>query len=226
MASDSINSDLIFKNFFENMDLPAAIYKVVNNGQEFLVEKVNKRGEKSVIIKLNDILVDQQDGTGNISENNQLDINLFKKVWSTGETMKIPLIYKDELNNLYSFELNIFKLESYYIATVLSEKSSSIIAEDKKLESYDYLNKLNEHAVLEISQKTGELKKSENKYQRILENAYDLFFVINTMLEIEYVNESISKKLLGYTKNDCLDKKLLDFIHASDIYHLYLPLLI
>jgi hypothetical protein len=39
MASDSINSDLIFKNFFENMDLPAAIYKVVNNGQEFLVEK-------------------------------------------------------------------------------------------------------------------------------------------------------------------------------------------
>jgi PAS domain S-box-containing protein len=213
MASESVNSDLIFKIFFENMDLPAAICKVVNNGQEFLIEKVNKRGEKSVILNLDDILVDTQDHIGDFSENNQLDINLLKKVWKTGEAMKIPLIFKDGLNNLYSFESNIFKLDSYYIAIVFSENTSRIIAEDKKLES---LNKFNECLIPEISQKTGDLKKSENKYQCILENAYDLFFVINTMLDIEYVNEPVSEKLLGYTKKDFVGKKILHFIHPDD----------
>ena len=61
------------------------------------------------------------------------------------------------------------------------------------------------------------LKKSEEKYRLITENAYDIILVINQKLECEYINEQVSMKLWGYNKNDLIGKSLLNLIHHKDL---------
>ncbi|MBY8982524.1 MAG: PAS domain S-box protein [Candidatus Lokiarchaeota archaeon] len=60
------------------------------------------------------------------------------------------------------------------------------------------------------------LKESEEKYSFITENANDLIDIINIKLEIEYVNEEVHKKVLGYSKKDLIGNLLLNFVHPDD----------
>ncbi len=60
-------------------------------------------------------------------------------------------------------------------------------------------------------------KESSARYKRIIENINDLIVIINSKLEIEYVNEEVSFKLLKYRSEDILGKSCLDFIHPDDV---------
>ena len=62
-----------------------------------------------------------------------------------------------------------------------------------------------------------DLRISEQKYRNILDNLNDLIYVINKNLEFEYINEPIFNKLLGYKKEDTLERKPLDVIHPDDM---------
>lgn len=61
-----------------------------------------------------------------------------------------------------------------------------------------------------------EVKESEEKYKLIVENAYDLLSIINENQEIEYINEIAHKKLLGYSKEDMVGQKFIQFVHPKD----------
>ncbi len=74
-------------------------------------------------------------------------------------------------------------------------------------------------AIYDITQQVITDKKlqiSEGRYKRITENANDLIVVFNQDYEIEYINENVHKKLLGYTNEDINRQLPLDFIHPSD----------
>jgi len=57
---------------------------------------------------------------------------------------------------------------------------------------------------------------NENKYQFILENANDLIAILNERLEYEYINETVHRKLMGYTSQDLMGKTSLNLIHPDD----------
>ena len=57
---------------------------------------------------------------------------------------------------------------------------------------------------------------NENKYQFILENANDLIAILNERLEYEYINETVHRKLMGYTSQDLIGKTSLSLIHPDD----------
>jgi len=61
-----------------------------------------------------------------------------------------------------------------------------------------------------------QLKISEEHHRKIIENANDIISILNPKLEIEYFNEKVVSKLLGYTYNDVIGKKPLEFIHPKD----------
>ncbi len=61
------------------------------------------------------------------------------------------------------------------------------------------------------------IRESEEKYRLITENANDMICVLDEKQKIEYFNEEVHQKILGYNKNDLIDKYALDFAHPDDI---------
>ncbi len=61
-----------------------------------------------------------------------------------------------------------------------------------------------------------ELKKSEENYRLISENADDLITVVNQKFRFEYANEEIHNRLMGYNKDDLIGKNALMLIHPDD----------
>jgi len=62
-----------------------------------------------------------------------------------------------------------------------------------------------------------QLKKSEEKYKLILDNANDLITIINENFEHEYINEKAYFELLGYTKEEIIGKTPLTPLHPDDV---------
>jgi PAS domain S-box-containing protein len=60
------------------------------------------------------------------------------------------------------------------------------------------------------------LKKSEENYRLILENANDLISVFDDKFKFEFINEKIHNKLMGYNKEDLIGKRGLSIIHPDD----------
>ena len=68
-----------------------------------------------------------------------------------------------------------------------------------------------------IQRKTEQkLKKSETMYRLISENANDLILIIGINLKVEYVNEKPLLKLTGYSLNEVMGKRVLNYIHPED----------
>ncbi|MDD1777085.1 MAG: PAS domain-containing protein, partial [Candidatus Helarchaeota archaeon] len=73
--------------------------------------------------------------------------------------------------------------------------------------------------ITDISQRIRKGKKfreSEEKSRLIAENVSDLIVITNDKFEIEYINESIHLKILGYSKSDCIGKVFTEMVHSSD----------
>ncbi len=66
--------------------------------------------------------------------------------------------------------------------------------------------------------KTAEqkIKESETKYRLISENANDLILILKQNLDIEYVNENPLLTLTGYSIDEVIGKRALNFIHLDD----------
>jgi len=60
------------------------------------------------------------------------------------------------------------------------------------------------------------LKRSEERYKLISENAYDLISILNQNLQFEYANEQPWLRTLGYTINEIIGKSVLAIIHPDD----------
>ncbi|MGQ4874154.1 MAG: PAS domain-containing sensor histidine kinase [Promethearchaeia archaeon] len=78
------------------------------------------------------------------------------------------------------------------------------------------LEKFNKELEELVNKRTKDLKTSEEKYRLITENSSDLIIIINIDRKIEFVNNLILFKLLGYKKQAFLNKDLESFIYSED----------
>jgi len=60
------------------------------------------------------------------------------------------------------------------------------------------------------------IKKSEEKYRLISENANDLIAILKEDFRHEYINKEAYQKILGYTDKEIIGKSPIDFIHSED----------
>ena len=72
------------------------------------------------------------------------------------------------------------------------------------------------HDITEMKITQEKIEESEEKYRLLSENAHDLITVINDDLKIEYINEQAHKRLMGYSSEELINKKALDFVHPED----------
>ncbi|MHA2087777.1 MAG: PAS domain-containing protein, partial [Promethearchaeota archaeon] len=77
---------------------------------------------------------------------------------------------------------------------------------------YGVVRDISERKIAELK-----LRESEEKYRLISETAYDLIAVLNKKFKYEYTNENALQKILGYTKEEVLDKSILKFVHPDDL---------
>jgi len=79
------------------------------------------------------------------------------------------------------------------------------------------------HVISDITeQKIAEekLKKSEEKYRLITENANDMISITNKESKLEFVNESVHQKYLGYSKDEIIGTNRVSDIHPEDIQNI------
>ena len=69
----------------------------------------------------------------------------------------------------------------------------------------------------EQEEKIKELSEAKETYDLIAENATDLIGIVNMKSEFEYINEKAFLNATGYSKEELLGRKSLDFIHPADL---------
>ena len=75
---------------------------------------------------------------------------------------------------------------------------------------------LNEMLEKKIQAKTEQLKKSERRYQLISENLNDMLTITNERGQIEYINDEVHKKKMGYSIEDLMSHNAFELIHPDD----------
>lgn len=70
--------------------------------------------------------------------------------------------------------------------------------------------------ITELKQAERELRKSQEKYSIVTENAFDVIKLINTSGIVEYVSPA-NEKILGYTPSEYVGKRFTDYLHPDDI---------
>ena len=142
MESKSINPELMFQEFFNNMNYCALLYEAIDNGENFILKAVNNVGERKKTPKISKL------NSSQLNEKNpeNFDYNFFnhmKKVWKSGNPVSITIETRASNNNpLHSSEFFIFKIYSNYIAAIFNEITPYKFTENIKKDSkilYKYI---------------------------------------------------------------------------------------
>ena len=68
------------------------------------------------------------------------------------------------------------------------------------------------------------LKKSEENYRLISENANDIIVIVDKNAKIKYINKKPFKKNFGYAQDEIIDRQPSEFIHPDDLENGVFPI--
>jgi PAS domain S-box-containing protein len=138
-------SEVRFRELFENMSSGVAVYKAINEGQDFVFKDFNKAGEGIEKIERRDVIGESVlDVFPGLKDFGLFDV--FRRVWRTGNPEHHPIsLYNDE--RIVGWRDNyVYKLPSGEVVAIYDD-----VTERKKLEEV--------------------LRESEEKYRALFHNA-------------------------------------------------------
>ncbi|MFW9882221.1 MAG: PAS domain-containing protein, partial [Candidatus Thorarchaeota archaeon] len=135
----------------------------------------------------------------------EFDFDLVKKN-KLYKTTKSGKIYLDVLITPLFLREN--KSISNYLVHIQDISDSELI--ERKLKD------LNAELEKKVQDKVSRLKKSERNYELITENVNDIITVVNVKGQVEYINEDVHKKIMGYSFKDMGYKNVFDLVHPED----------
>jgi len=164
-AEESLQkSEAMYRAMFENMSNGVAVYRAVDNGEDFIFVDFNKGGETIDNIK-RDTLIGKsvQEIFSGVKKFGLLEA--FKRVWVTGNPERFPIsLYKDK--RMVGWRDNfIYKLPSGEIVAIYSDETKTKVAENK-------------------------LKESEEQKRAILNSSPDMILHVDTDLRILWANKT------------------------------------
>ncbi len=155
--------------------------------------------------------------------------NSFCEIFGYNETEILGSNYKkfaDEKNRNKAFEAfnQVYKtgLGQKFLQFEFKRKDGEIIILETSVDlKYDTKGiKIGFYGIIhDITDKyflEQELKKSEERYRLISENAYDLISIINQKLRFEYANEQPFFDILGYKKEEIIGTSVLSLVYPDE----------
>ncbi len=132
-----------FKQMFDNMNSGVAIYRAVNDGEDFVFVDFNSAGEKIEKISREDLIgIPVTEVFPGVEEFGLLDV--FRRVWRTGESESLPVsIYTDKRITSYR-ENFIYKISSGEIVAIYEDvtpqkKAETRLRQAQKMEAVGHL---------------------------------------------------------------------------------------
>lgn len=128
--SDLYKSEEIFKELIENISSGVAIYEAIDNGEEFIINYMNKAGlhichgnESDIIGKNLSKLFPNVEDFG--------FLGMLSRVWKTGKPEHFPVAFYQDARVDGWTEMYIYKLSSDRVVAIFDRKSELIEAEQK-----------------------------------------------------------------------------------------------
>lgn len=199
MTSTNIN-ETMYRELFNNMSSGVAVYKAIDNGNNFVFVDINKAGQQIDKIDKEDLIgKNVVDVFVNINNFGLFDI--LQRVWKTGIPEKHPATeYKDHRISGWR-ENYVYKLPTGEIVAIYND-----ITEKKQSEEL--------------------LRQNEEKFCKLFNNVNDAIFLIQlpedeSPGQIIEVNE-IACQSLGYSRDELLSMTTKD-IMIEDEYNSKIP---
>jgi len=150
-------------------------------------------------------------GKDEIIENNFLNLGIYTPRQVRKFVKRFLAMKKGE--KVPSIELQVKKKDGNLIWITYK---SSLIKVDNQLLIETIIQDITDRKLIE-----QQLRKSEEEYRLITENANDLIALLNQKLRYIYINEAVHERFLGYSKRDLIGKNLGLFIHPDDIKYVF-----
>ncbi|MBI5602916.1 MAG: PAS domain S-box protein [Deltaproteobacteria bacterium] len=183
-------SEVRFREIFENMTEGVAIYQAEEGGTDFVLKDINPAGARSGKIerhKIKDRSV--QVVFPGIKEMGLLEV--FQEVYRTGKPNWHPVSrYTDDRISLWA-ENYVFKLPSGEIVTVYDDLTERVKAEEK-------------------------LRESEEKFRHLVEAASEGICRVDENFTITYVNRQMAE-MLGYSPEEMVGRPIENFMFPEDL---------
>ncbi|MHA2008489.1 MAG: PAS domain S-box protein [Promethearchaeota archaeon] len=185
-----IESEKVFREFFDNMSSGVAVYHALNDGENFSISDINKMGERISKVKRDDVV-------GNLVTEvfpGIKDIGLFKlfqDVWRTGKSERHPIsLYQDDRITRW-VENFVYKLPSGLLVAIYDDVTEKINSELALKESEERFRETFEQAAVGIAHVTP-----DGSFLRINQRFCDI---------------------IGYTREEMLNKSFQDITHPDDL---------
>ncbi|MBF0138548.1 MAG: response regulator [Magnetococcales bacterium] len=125
------DSEHRFRALFDSMTSGVAIYRAVDDGEDFIFRDMNKAGAVISLVSDREALKGRRvtEAFPAIREFGLLDV--FKQVYRTGQPMRHPISYYNDGRHMAWLENSVFRLESGEIATVYDDLTEQKQAEDQ-----------------------------------------------------------------------------------------------
>ncbi|MFH1116761.1 MAG: PAS domain S-box protein [Pseudomonadota bacterium] len=177
-------SEAKYRSLFEQSGNAVAVYRPVNDGEDFVFVDLNKAGEQMERISRETVI--GQSVVKMFPGIRELGLfEVFQRVWRTGEPEHHEAgHYKDERIQGWR-DNHVYRLPSGEIVAVYSDETNRKQAEEALLQS-------------------------EEKYRVMIENMHDVIYQTDMKGRINYVSPS-TERLLGYTPEEVVGKKIYDF---------------
>ena len=118
-----------FRQLFNHMNSVVAVFEAIDDGNDFIIKDINQAGERASIMRRNDCLgrsvIEVFPGLHEMGL-----IEIFQRVWQTGETEYNPISFyqDDNLSNWY--ENQVYRLPSGEIVAVFDDVTDRKQAEE------------------------------------------------------------------------------------------------
>jgi PAS domain S-box-containing protein len=169
-----------FRHLFDNMADGVIICDVADNGQNFIIAKINAAAERIARVQAGDVLNKRVDGIlPGIGKTALLDT--LRRVYHTGATEHLPIaLYSDNRLSLW-MKNSVCRLPTGKVAVIFTDHTEHKVAEDA-------------------------LHMSEERFRGIAERSTNIIMLIDISGNSTYISPAV--KILGYEPEELLGKPI------------------
>ena len=185
-----IESEIVFRELFDNMSNGVIVYESINSGEDFIIKDINKAGEeisqvnqKDIIGKKISVIFPGAKGIGLF--------DVFQRVWKTGRSEHHPITQYNDKRISRWVENYVYKLPSGLIVAIFID-----VSEQKKAEE--------------------DLKESEERFRSTFEQAAVGIAHVAPDGTFLRINQRFCD-IVGYTQEEMLSKSFQNITHPDDL---------